>query len=64
MAPNGFRPQVQTWHPVCPNKTIDLSAIYSGNHPPSSDHNAENGSYYEKHRLGAWEVIGDDPGTR
>ena len=23
MAPNGFRPQVQTWHPICPTKTID-----------------------------------------
>ena len=60
-APQGFRPQVQTCDPPSANKIIDLSAIYS-NHPPSSDHHAENGSYYEKHRLGAWEVIGDDPG--
>ena len=62
MAPQGFRPEVQTWHPVCPTKTIDLSAIYSGKHSPSSDHNAENASYYMNHRLGAWEVIGDNPG--
>jgi len=62
MAPNGFRPEVQKWHPINSNKTIDLSAIYSGNHPPSSDHNAENASYYMNHRLGAWDVIGDNPG--
>ena len=62
MAPNGFRPMVQKWHPINPNKTIDLSAIYSADHAPSSDHNAENASHYMKHRHGAWEVIGDDPG--
>jgi len=62
MAPNGFRPMVQKWHPVNPNKTIDLSAIYSADHAPSKDHHAENASHYMKHRHGAWEVIGDDPG--
>ena len=62
MAPNGFRPQVQTWHPISPTKTIDLSAIYSADHPPSSDHLAENASHYMKHRHGAWKVIGDNPG--
>ena len=62
MAPNGFRPEVQKWHPVNPNKTIDLSAIYSADHKPSSDHNAENASHYMNHRHGAWKVIGDNPG--
>ncbi len=62
MAPNGFRPMVQKWHPVNPNKTIDLSAIYSADHAPSKDHHAENASYYMEHRHGAWKVIGDDPG--
>jgi hypothetical protein len=57
-----FRPEVQTWHSICPNKTIDLCAIFNANHPPSSDHFAENGSYYTNHRLGAWNVIGDNPG--
>ena len=27
MAPQGFRPQVQTWHPPSTNKIIDLSAF-------------------------------------
>ena len=57
-----FRPEVQTWHPICPNKTIDLCAIFNANHPPSSDHFAENGSYYTNHRNGAWDAIGDNPG--
>ena len=57
-----FRPDVQTWHPICQDKTIDLCAIFQANHPPSSDHHAENGSYYTNHRHGAWEVIGDNPG--
>ena len=57
-----FRPEVQTWHPICPDKTIDLCAIFNANHPPSSDHLAENGSYYTNHRTGAWDVIGDNPG--
>jgi len=62
MAPQGFRPEVQTWHPVNQNKTIDLSAIYSAHHRPDSNHGAENASYYMKHRYGAWDVIGEDPG--
>ena len=57
-----FRPAVQKWHPICPNKTIDLCAIFNANHPPSTDHFAENGSYYTNHRNGAWDMIGDDPG--
>ena len=57
-----FRPDIQKWHPICPNKTIDLCAIFNANHPPSSDHFAENASYYTNHRNGAWEVIGDNPG--
>ena len=57
-----FRPTSQKWHPICPNKTIDLCAIFNANHPPSSDHFAENGSYYTNHRTGAWDVIGDNPG--
>ena len=62
MAPQGFRPQVQKWYPINQNKSIDLSAIYSADHKPSSDHGAENASYYMNHRHGAWKVIGDDPG--
>ena len=57
-----FRPTSQKWHPICSNKTIDLCAIFNANHPPSSDHFAENGSYYTNHRTGAWDVIGDNPG--
>ena len=57
-----FRPTTQTWHSICPNKTIDLCAIFNANHPPSTDHFAENGSYYTNHRNGAWDMIGDDPG--
>ena len=57
-----FRPTSQKWHPICPDKTIDLCAIFNANHPPSSDHFAENGSYYTNHRTGAWDVIGDNPG--
>ena len=57
-----FRPEVQTWHSICPNKTIDLCAIFNANHPPSTDHFAENGSYYTNHRTGAWDMIGDNPG--
>jgi hypothetical protein len=57
-----FRPDIQTWHPICQDKTIDLCAIFNANHPPSKDHFAENGSYYTNHRLGAWDVIGDNPG--
>ena len=57
-----FRPDIQTWHPICPDKTIDLCAIFNANHPPSSDHFAENASYYTNHRHGAWDVIGDNPG--
>ena len=57
-----FRPTSQKWHPICPNKTIDLCAIFNANHPPSSDHFAENGSYYTNHRTGAWDKIGDNPG--
>ena len=61
-AGDNFRPAVQKWHPICPNKTIDLCAIFNANHPPSSDHFAENGSYYTNHRTGAWNMIGDNPG--
>ena len=57
-----FRPEVQTWHSICPNKTIDLCAIFNANHPPSSDHFAENASYYTNHRTGAWDKMGDNPG--
>ena len=57
-----FRPDIQTWHPICQDKTIDLCAIFNANHPPSSDHFAENGSYYTNHRNGAWDAIGDNPG--
>ena len=57
-----FRPTSQKWHPICPNKTIDLCAIFNANHPPSSDHFAENASYYTNHRTGAWDKIGDNPG--
>ena len=57
-----FRPTSQKWHPICPNKTIDLCAIFNANHPPSSDHFAENGSYYTNHRTGAWDEMGDNPG--
>ena len=57
-----FRPEVQTWHSICPNKTIDLCAIFNANHPPSSDHLAENASYYTNHRTGAWDKMGDNPG--
>ena len=62
MAPQGFRPQVQKWYPINQNKSVDLSAIYSADHKPSSDHGAENASYYMNHRHGAWKVIGDNPG--
>ena len=57
-----FRPDIQTWHPICQDKTIDLCAIFNADHPPSSDHFAENASYYTNHRNGAWDVIGDNPG--
>ena len=57
-----FRPTSQKWHPICSNKTIDLCAIFNANHPPSSDHFAENGSYYTNHRTGAWDEMGDNPG--
>ena len=57
-----FRPTSQKWHSICPNKTIDLCAIFNANHPPSSDHFAENASYYTNHRTGAWDKIGDNPG--
>ena len=57
-----FRPTTQKWHPISQDKTIDLCAIFQANHPPCSDHHAENGSYYTNHRHGAWEVIGDNPG--
>ena len=51
---------VQKWHPINQHKPIDFLLYYSGDHPPSSDHNGENASYYEKHRHGAWNVIGED----
>ena len=57
-----FRPTTQKWQPICQDKTVDLCAIFQANHPPSTDHHAENGSYYTNHRHGAWEVIGDNPG--
>lgn len=57
-----FRPTTQKWQPISPNKTIDLCAIYNAIHPPSTDHFAENASYYTNHRNGAWEMIGDNPG--
>ena len=57
-----FRPDTQKWHSICLNKTIDLCAIFNADHPPSSDHLAENGSYYTNHRNSAWDVIGDNPG--
>jgi len=57
-----FRPITQKWHPSSPNKTIDLCAIFNADHPPSSDHFAENASYYTNHRRGAWDVIGTNPG--
>ena len=57
-----FRPVTQQWHPPSPNKTIDLCAIFNADHPPSSDHFAENASYYTNHRRGAWDVIGTNPG--
>ena len=57
-----FRPDVQTWHSICQDKTIDLCAIYQAKHPPSSDHHAENASYYTNHRTGAWDKMGDNPG--
>ena len=57
-----FRPTSQKWHSICPNKTIDLCAIFNANHPPSRDHFAENGSYYTNHRTGAWDKMGDNPG--
>ena len=57
-----FRPDTQKWHTICLNKTIDLCAIFNADHPPSSDHLAENGSYYTNHRNSAWDVIGDNPG--
>ena len=57
-----FRPTTQKWHSICPNKTIDLCAIFNANHPPSSDHFAENASLYTNHRTGAWNMIGDNPG--
>ena len=57
-----FRPTSQKWHSICPNKTIDLCAIFNANHPPSSDHFAENASYYTNHRTGAWDKMGDNPG--
>ena len=45
MAPNGFRPAVQKWYPVNKHKSIDLSAIYSADHVPDSNHGAETVSY-------------------
>jgi len=57
-----FRPTTQKWHSICTKKTIDLCAIYNANHPPSTDHFAENASYYTNHRNGAWDMIGDNPG--
>ena len=51
MAPQGFRPQVQKWHPVNQHKSIDLSAIYSADHPPSSDHMLKMVRITMKHRL-------------
>ena len=55
MAPNGFRPQVQTWHQSHqPRQLIYLHYIFY-DHPPSSDHLAEKYIHYMEHRHGALE---------
>tara|TARA_R100000005_G_scaffold91670_1_gene64229 strand:+ start:1487 stop:2527 length:1041 start_codon:yes stop_codon:yes gene_type:complete len=57
-----FRPTNQKWYEISKDKVFDLCAIFQANHPPNSDHLAENASFYTNHRKGAWEVIGDNPG--
>lgn len=57
-----FRPTNQKWYEISKDKVVDLCAIFQANHPPNSDHLAENASFYTNHRKGAWEVIGDNPG--
>ena len=57
-----FRPDVYQEHPVCTEKTIDLCAIYQGFHKENTEHLIRNDMYYTKHRSGAWDIIGDNPG--
>ena len=57
-----FRPDYYQEHPVCTDKTIDLCAIYQGFHKKNTEHLARNDMFYTKHRSGAWDVIGDNPG--
>ena len=62
MIGNGFRPSLDTLQPISQNKNVDLCAIYMALHPHCQDHFARNDTYYTKHRNGAWNVIGDNPG--
>ena len=50
-------PEYRNFQPINPNKTLDISAIFRGNHDYNEDHTSQNNHFYQNHRSGLWEKL-------
>ena len=57
-------PEYKNFHPLNKNKSIDVCAIYTAEHRYNEDHHIRNDLYYTKHRVEAWNKIGNKHDTR
>jgi hypothetical protein len=50
-------PQYRNFQPINTNKSIDICAIFRGNHDYNEDHKSRNDHFYTKHRAGLWKKL-------
>jgi len=50
-------PDYRNFQPINNNKTLDISAIFRGEHDYNEDHNSQNNHFYQDHRSGLWNKL-------
>ena len=50
-------PNYRNFQPIKYDKSIDVCAIFRGNHDYNEDHKSQNNQFYTEHRGGLWEVL-------
>jgi len=50
-------PNYRNFQPIKQDKSIDVCAIFRGNHDYNEDHKSQNNHFYTEHRGGLWKVL-------